>query len=84
LRDFRVDLGTTERLAQRLWKAAEATGSSRPLLVAESGIYTSTDVQRLADCGASAILVGESLMRRADIGAAVRELMSAPEAPAIS
>jgi len=85
LRDFRVDLATTERLAARLWKAvAEREGIARPLLVAESGIYTSADAHRLAHCGASAILVGESLMRRADIGAAVRELMNAPTAPAIS
>jgi indole-3-glycerol phosphate synthase len=44
------------------------------LLVAESGIRTRADVERLARCGAGAILVGESLMREQDIGAKVREL----------
>jgi indole-3-glycerol phosphate synthase len=44
------------------------------LLVAESGIRTRSDVERLARCGAGAILVGESLMRERDIGAKVREL----------
>ena len=54
----------------------------RPLLpdgtvaVAESGIRTPADVRRLGDAGASAILVGESLMRTADPGAALRELLS--------
>jgi indole-3-glycerol phosphate synthase len=46
-----------------------------PLLVAESGIHTRGDVQRLARCGARAILVGESLMRHADVAAKVRELI---------
>ena len=46
-----------------------------PLLVAESGIHTRADVERLARCGARAILVGESLMRHPDLGAKVRELL---------
>jgi indole-3-glycerol phosphate synthase len=45
------------------------------LLVAESGIHTRSDVDQLAACGANAILVGESLMRHADIRAKVDELM---------
>src|SRR5262250_3811360 len=45
--------------------------------VAESGIKTPADVRRLADAGADAILVGESLMRQPSPGAALRELMSA-------
>jgi indole-3-glycerol phosphate synthase len=58
LKTFKVDLGTTERLAQRLF-------SRQPdvLLVAESGIHTRGDVERLKHAGARAILVGESLMR---------------------
>jgi indole-3-glycerol phosphate synthase len=43
--------------------------------VAESGIHTRADVEQLAKCGARAILVGESLMRHADIGSKVRELL---------
>jgi indole-3-glycerol phosphate synthase len=54
LRDFTVDLGTFERLAPRL---AGAT------LVAESGVKTVEDGQRLRDAGADAVLVGEAAMR---------------------
>ncbi len=54
LRTFTVDLGLTERLAVR--RPANA------LLVAESGIGNYAAVQRLADCGADAILVGEALV----------------------
>jgi indole-3-glycerol phosphate synthase len=91
LRTFKVDLATTERLAARWFgKAAVAPtpsspqpirGSdshpacSAPLLVAESGIHTRADVERLARCGAGAILVGESLMRQANLRDKVRELL---------
>lgn len=68
LKTFKVDLGTTERLA------AELRGMEK-LIVAESGINTRADVERLAKCGANAILVGESLMKHPDIPAKVRELL---------
>jgi indole-3-glycerol phosphate synthase len=45
------------------------------LLVSESGIRTRADVLRLEQAGVGAILVGESLMRPADIGAKVDELL---------
>lgn len=64
LKTFKVDLGTTERLAARLRSAAD--GVERRL-VAESGIHTRADVVRLQACGASAILVGESLLRGAGV-----------------
>ena len=67
LKDFTVDLGTTDLLAAQL-------DLSQTLLVAESGIHTRLDVERLTAAGAKAILVGESLMREADIAAKVREL----------
>ena len=54
LRDFTVDLRTTEKLASRL---AGAT------LVAESGVKTPEDTKRLRDAGADAVLVGEAAMR---------------------
>ncbi|HYO25059.1 MAG TPA: indole-3-glycerol phosphate synthase TrpC [Lacipirellulaceae bacterium] len=44
-------------------------------LVSESGIQTRADVERLEAAGVDAILVGESLMRQPDIGAAVRRLL---------
>jgi indole-3-glycerol phosphate synthase len=45
------------------------------VLVSESGIFTRADVLRLQNAGVDAVLVGESLMREADIGAKVRELV---------
>jgi indole-3-glycerol phosphate synthase len=79
LATFKVDLATTERFAARLRSSLRLTPhASRitpPLLVAESGIRTRADVERLAKCGAQAILVGESLMKHADIGAKARELL---------
>ncbi len=83
LRTFKVDLATTERLASRLVTATRFTHhASRvtppPLLVAESGIHTRADVERLARCGAGAILVGESLMRQGQLQAKVRELLGSP------
>ena len=66
LRSFEVDLGVTERLA-----AAAPEGA---VLVAESGILTAGDLERLALAGADAFLVGEALMREEDIGLALRRL----------
>jgi len=78
LKTFKVDLATTERLAERFSSSPgttqDAADSSPPLLVAESGIHARADVERLAKCGVRAMLVGESLMRHADIGAKAREL----------
>ena len=71
LANFTVDLGTTERLAKRI---AESGGSEK-VLVAESGIHTRADVERLEACGAKAILVGTALMRHPDIAAKAAELL---------
>ena len=73
LKTFKVDLATTERLAAKFFSSSATRHSS--LLVAESGIYTRADVERLKKCGADAILVGESLVRHGDIRAKVRELL---------
>lgn len=78
LKTFRVDLTTTEQLAGRLAATAASRPTGEPLLVAESGIHTHTDVQRLTRAGASAILVGESLMRQPDLIEATRELLGRP------
>jgi indole-3-glycerol phosphate synthase len=69
LKSFVTDLGTTERLAPL---APEGT-----LLVSESGIASHADLVRLAACGARTFLVGESLMRQADVAAATRTLLGA-------
>ncbi len=76
LRSFTVDLATTERLAAALAGDVRAKEKGT-LLVAESGIHSRADVMRLQACGAAAVLVGESLMRHADLGVKVRELMGA-------
>jgi indole-3-glycerol phosphate synthase len=67
LRTFTVDLGHTLRLRPRI--------PNQCVMVSESGIRTHDDVERLAAAGVDAILVGESLMREADIGAAVDKLL---------
>jgi indole-3-glycerol phosphate synthase len=73
LHSFNVDLGTTERLAQRI--------PAEVCVVAESGIHGPADLARLAAIprpggarGIEAILVGEALVTAADAGAKVREL----------
>lgn len=68
LRSFTVDLGTTERLA--LLVPADR------VVVAESGIHGPADVRRLAAAGASAILVGESLMTAPDRRMSLRGLLA--------
>lgn len=68
LRTFEVDLETTEILS--------LLRPSNALLVAESGIFTSDDVARVAAARARAVLVGESLMRQDDVTAATRTLLS--------
>jgi indole-3-glycerol phosphate synthase len=91
LKTFRVDLATTERLAAGLVErrrsrvegkqSAGGAGTSTPdprpstLLVAESGIHTRADVERLGRSGAGAVLVGESLMKGGNIRAKVKELL---------
>lgn len=74
LKDFHVDLATTERLAKLI---QAAPGNSETLLVAESGIHSRADVEHLALSGAGAILVGESLARQgvAEIAGKVDELL---------
>jgi indole-3-glycerol phosphate synthase len=67
LRTFKTDLGHTIRLRPRVPAGC--------VLVGESGIRTRTDVGRLEAAGVGAILVGESLMARPDVGAAVDELL---------
>ena len=86
LKTFKVDLATTEILAAKMedrglqMAKPSALSSilhppSSPLLVAESGIHTRADVERVQKCGASAILVGESLVKQGNIGAKVRKLI---------
>jgi len=67
LHTFEVDLGHTIRLRKQV--------PDECVLVGESGIRTRADVEQLEMAGVDAILVGESLTREPDIGAAVDRLL---------
>ena len=69
LATFDVTLETTEKLRPMI--------SPDIAVVAESGIFTGSDVERLAKVNVDAILVGEALITSEDIGAKVRELSGA-------
>jgi indole-3-glycerol phosphate synthase len=67
LRTLQVDLATTERLARLVPDVR--------LLVSESGLHGHGDLERMAAAGARCFLVGESLMRQADVRAATAGLL---------
>lgn len=69
LRDFTVDLATTERLAPLLKSAEGAT------LVGESGVKTVEDARRLREAGCDAVLVGEAAMRDPDLISEISALL---------
>ncbi len=68
LKTFEVDLATTERLAR--------LAPPDRLLVCESGIGSPADIARMQAAGVPCFLVGESLMRQADVTAATASLLS--------
>jgi indole-3-glycerol phosphate synthase len=76
LKTLETDLRTAERLAPLV--------PSDRVVVAESGIRSAADLDRLAAAGARCFLVGESLLREPDLGAATRRLLRLPAAPSFT
>jgi indole-3-glycerol phosphate synthase len=68
LRTFETALATTERLAPLV--------PENRLIVAESGLATASDLDRLSQIGVKAFLIGESLMRQADVRQATRAILT--------
>lgn len=67
LKTLDINMKTGERLIPRIPKDR--------VIVAESGLRTRDDIRRVQDLGAHAVLIGETFMRAADIGRAIKEVM---------
>ncbi|SEM93168.1 indole-3-glycerol phosphate synthase [Gemmobacter aquatilis] len=70
LHTFEVTLDTTRDLARRV--------PEDRLIISESGLYTAADLADMAQYGARCFLIGESLMRQADVTAATRAILAKP------
>src|SRR5262249_18258667 len=70
LRTFHTTLDTTIKLLPSV--------PADTLIIAESGIETTDDIARLERAGVTAFLIGETLMRAADPGVKLAELLGVP------
>ncbi|MGI0490730.1 indole-3-glycerol phosphate synthase TrpC [Alkalinema pantanalense CENA528] len=73
LRDFSVSLQTTCELLELRQSEIH---DRQIVMVSESGIHTAQDLQTVAQVGAQAVLIGESLMKQSDPGSALQQLFS--------
>ena len=72
LTSFETDLATTEQLMGSHGDQLRRCGA---LLVSESGLFSRTDLDRVQQAGADAVLVGEALMRQDDVTTALERLI---------
>jgi hypothetical protein len=70
LNTFETTLETTRTLAPRVPEGR--------MVISESGLFTPADLAEMAGSGARSFLIGESLMRQADVAGATRELLANP------
>jgi indole-3-glycerol phosphate synthase len=70
LHTFETSLETTERLAPLV--------PGERMVVGESGLFTPSDLDRLSRVGVNSFLIGESLMRQADVVSATRAILAKP------
>jgi indole-3-glycerol phosphate synthase len=73
LEDFSVDLRTTCQLLSERGNQLQKLGI---LVVSESGLHASADLERVASAGATAVLIGESLVKQPDPAIAIADLFS--------
>lgn len=73
LEDFSVDLNTT---CQLLEARSQIFQERDILVVSESGLHAAADLEKVRDSGAKAVLIGESLMKQPDPGAAISTLFA--------
>jgi indole-3-glycerol phosphate synthase len=72
LEDFKVDLGTTQKL---LAERRARLNSLDIMVVSESGLHTPTDLAVVTEAGAHAVLIGESLVKRTHLEQAAKHLL---------
>jgi len=70
LHTFATSIATTERLAPLV--------PQDRMIIGESGLFASADLARLSVVGVNAFLIGESLMREADVMRATRAILTKP------